>query len=117
MKTAKATTFEIDIGQEFKDVKHAIIGLKNEITNWQKIVEKELSKLNDNMERVLNQIADHEGRITKLEQDNLKSETRKETISDMAKFGWTAAKILLGVGAIIGAVGGCGWILKILSIV
>jgi len=34
----------------------------------------------------------------------------------MAKFGWTAAKIVLGVGAVIGAVGGCGWILKLLSI-
>ena len=68
------------------------------------------------MESVLNTIAEHEGRITKLEQSALKSETRRETVSEMSKFGWIAAKIALGVGAIIGAVGGCGWILKVLSI-
>ena len=68
------------------------------------------------MESVLNTIAEHEGRITKLEQVALKSETRRETVSELSKFGWIAAKIALAVGAIIGAVGGCGWILKVLSI-
>ena len=78
---------------------------------------KQLTKLNTNMEQVLGQLADHEGRITKLEQKHIKSEARSETISDMAKFGWTAAKIALAVGAVIGAVGGCGWILKILAVI
>lgn len=112
----KTASYEIDIAQEFKDVKQEIVGLKNEISGWQKTVERQLTKLNDNMERVLNTIAEHEGRITKLEQDALKQETRKETVSDMAKFGWIAAKFLLAVGAIIGSVGGCGWILKMLQV-
>ena len=113
----KSASYEIDIAQEFKDVKQEIAGLKNEISGWQKTVEKQLSKLNDNMERVLNTIAEHEGRITKLEQDALKQVTRRETMTDMAKFGWIAAKILLAVGAIIGSVGGCGWILKLLQVI
>ena len=58
-----ANTFELDIAQEFKDVKHEIVGLKNEISNWQKTVEKQLTKLNDNMEKVLNTLADHELRL------------------------------------------------------
>ena len=76
------------------------------------------------MRSVMEKIAQHEFRFTEhdkrirsLEDTSIKSETRKETMSDMAKFGWTAAKILLAVGALVGAVGGCGWILKFLSIV
>lgn len=38
-------------------------------------------------------------------------------MSEMAKLGWVAAKILLVVGGLVGAVGGCGWILKFLAIV
>ena len=68
------------------------------------------------MESVLNTIADHEGRITKLEQSSLKSETRRETVSEMSKLGWMAAKFLLGVGSVIGAIGGSAWVLKLLSI-
>ena len=110
-------TFELDIAQEFKDVKHEIVGLKNEISNWQKTVEKQLTKLNDNMEKVLNTLADHELRLDQLEKNALVHDTQVQTISNIAKFGWTAAKILLGVGAMIGAVGGCGWILKVLEII
>ena len=89
---------------------------KDEINAWKQEFVKQLTKLNTNMETVLNQIADHEGRITRLEQDTLKSETRRETMSEMAKFGWFAAKFTLIVGALIGSVGGCGWILKMLGI-
>lgn len=67
------------------------------------------------MESVLNTIAEHEARITKLEQESLKTETRKETVGDLAKFGWVAAKIILIAGALIGSVGGCGWVLKFLG--
>ena len=89
---------------------------KDEINAWKQEFVKQLTKLNTNMETVLNQIADHEGRITRLEQDTLKSEIRRETVSEMAKFGWFAAKFALIVGALIGSVGGCGWILKMLGI-
>lgn len=66
------------------------------------------------MESVLNTIAEHESRLTKLEQTTLKSETRRETVSELAKFGWLIAKVALGVGGVIGTVGGCSWILKLI---
>ena len=56
------------------------------------------------MEKVLSQIADHEVRIVKLETDALKAMTKKETISEFAKFGWWAAKALIGAGIIIGSI-------------
>jgi len=56
------------------------------------------------MEKVLSQIADHEGRITKLETDALKTEVKKETVSELAKFGWWAAKALIGAGIVIGGI-------------
>ena len=80
--------------------------------------------MNDNMRSVMDTIAKHEFRLTEhekrirsLEDTGIKSETRSKTMSDMVKFGWTAAKVALGVGALIGAVGGCGWLLKLMSIV
>ena len=120
-------TFNVDIAEEFNEIKNTLTdglnrldekldGFKNEINAWKQEFVKQLTILNTNMDKVLSQIADHEGRITKLEQDNLKNETRKQTVSELSKFGWMAAKIAIGAGAIIGAVGGCGWVLKLLSV-
>ena len=103
-KHANVATYDVDIGQEFKDVKHAISGLKQEIFAWRDVVDSQLTKLNSNMEKVLSQIADHEGRITKLEAYALKTATKKETISEFAKFGWWAAKALISAGIIIGSI-------------
>ena len=104
------------IETRFDRLESKIDSFKDEINAWKQEFVKQLTKLNTNMESVLNQIAEHEARITKLEKDTLKSETRRETVSDLAKFGWLAAKIVLAVGAVIGAVGGCGWILKLLGL-
>lgn len=79
-------------------------------------MEVQLSKLNDNMERVLDKLLDHEARLSRLETKNIKNEAQKETLTEMAKFGWMAAKVLIGVGAVIGAVGGCGWVLKLFEV-
>ena len=113
----KTLTVEEMMAQRFDRLEEKLDGFKDEINAWKQEFVKQLTKLNTNMEQVLNQLADHEGRITKLEQKHIKAEARNETISDMAKFGWTAAKIALAVGAVIGAVGGCGWILKILAVI
>ena len=110
------SSVESMIETRFDRLEDKLDGFKDEINAWKQEFVKQLTKLNTNMESVLSQIADHEGRITKLEKDTLKSETRRETVSDMTKFGWLAAKFLLAVGAIIGAVGGCSWVLKLLSI-
>ena len=60
---------------------------------------------------------EHETRLSKLETTNAKSEVRREDLSNKAKMGWLCLKVGLGVGAIIGAVGGCGLILKLLQII
>ena len=109
-------TYEIDIAQEFKDVKNEIVGLKHEISSWQKTVEKQLTKLNDNMDRVLSIIAEHEGRLTKLEHASIETSVRREELSNKAKLGWMALKVGLGVGALFASVAGCGVILKLLAI-
>ena len=104
------------IETRFNRLEDKLDTFKDEINEWKQEFVKQLTKLNTNMESVLNTIAEHEARIAKLEQTKIANETKVQTISNMAKFGWTAAKIVLGVGAVIGAVGGCGWILKLLSI-
>lgn len=115
-RAANNVSVELMMEERFDRLESKLDGFKDEINAWKQEFVKQLTKLNTNMEQVLSQIADHEGRITKLEKDTLKSETRRETVSDMTKFGWLAAKFLLAVGAIIGAVGGCSWVLKLLSI-
>ena len=133
-RSTKASTFEIDIAQEFKDVKKTfsekldrldakLDGFKEEISAWRSIFETKLTELNSNMKGVLERLTqhdyrftEHDSRIKKLEDGNVKTETRRETISDVAKFGWIAAKIVLIVGALIGSVGGSAWILKLLGI-
>ena len=52
-KHANLATYDVDIGQEFKDVKNAISGLKQEIFAWRNTVDNQLTKLNSNMEKVL----------------------------------------------------------------
>ena len=113
--TKKTATYDVDIAQEFRDVKADFKDLKIELSNklditnqkldtWISTVREELSKLNTNMEKVLSQIADHEARIGELERGKLKSDTQKETISNLASFGWWAAKAFIGAGILIGSV-------------
>ena len=117
-KTTNSQTSSVEtfIESRFNRLEDKLDSFKDEINSWKQEFVKQLTKLNTNMEQVLSQIADHEGRISKLEQSKLKQDTQISTISNLTKLGWMAAKILLGVGAIIGAVGGCGWILKLLAI-
>ena len=60
---------------------------------------------------------EHETRLSKLETTSVKAEVKREEISNKAKIGLLCLKYGLGVGAIIGAVGGCGLILKFLQII
>lgn len=116
-RVAKAANLDVEsfIESRFDRLENKLDAFKDEINAWKSEFVKQLTKLNTNMESVLNTIAEHEHRITMLEQGALKTETRRETVTELSKFGWIAAKILLGVGAVIGAVGGCGWILKLIG--
>ena len=60
---------------------------------------------------------EHETRLSKLETTSVKVEAQREELSNKAKIGWLCLKFGLGAGAVIGAVGGCGLILKLLQII
>lgn len=131
----KSSTYEIDIAQEFKDVKLDFKDFKTELSNkldktnqklddWKTVFDRQLTQLNDNMKNVMDKIAQHEFRFTEhetrlknLEDTTIKSETRTETMTNMAKFCWIVAKVALGVGAVLGTIGGGAWILKLLQVV
>jgi len=111
----KRASFETDIAQEFRDVKQAIAdsnalvnerisGLAKEINSQNRLFERELTKLNQNMENCLKTISNHEFRITQLETKNTISETKTKTVSEMAKVGWFLAKFVLAAGVVIGGV-------------
>ena len=114
-KTPKDISVESIMETRFDRLESKLDDFKDEINAWKQEFVKQLTKLNTNMESVLNTIAEHESRLTKLEQTSLKSETRRETVSELAKFGWLIAKVALAVGGVIGTVGGCGWILKLIG--
>lgn len=125
-RTARGVkTFDVDIAQEFKnlyaqndvlkqemnaqniELRKEIQSLKESINDWKSSFDKQLDKLNDNMSKVLNQIADHELRLSELERQRLINSTKVETVSELAKFGWYAGKVVLTVGMVIGsALGG-----------
>ena len=100
----KAVTYDVDIAQEFKDVKSSIDGLREDLNAWKSIFDKQLDKLNENMTNVLNRLADHETRIGVLERVKIQSDTKHETISEMSKFGWWILRAAIGAGIVIGGV-------------
>lgn len=120
-RAKKATTYEVDIAQEFKTLNDKLDGFREEISGWKSVFDTKLTELNHNMKTVLEKIADHElrfnehnDRLKKLEDSKIADNTRKETMSEMAKFGWLVAKVVFCAGAVVGALGGCGWIFKAL---
>ena len=109
------SSFETDIAQEFRDVKRAIADsnaavterinqLTERISQQNRLFERELTKLNQNMESVLRTIADHENRLTQLEAKHIASESKEKTVGEMAKVGWFLAKFVLAAGVVIGGV-------------
>lgn len=55
------------IETRFNRLEDKLDTFKDEINSWKQEFVKQLTKLNTNMESVLNTIAEHEARITKLE--------------------------------------------------
>lgn len=119
------TTYEVDIAAEFRDVKASIAegnaklterldAFKSEIVGWKSVFDTQLSKLNDNMDKALSTIADHEARLTKIEEDHLKQIVQKQTVSEMSKLMFFVAKSLIGAGIIIGGVLGTAQAWKML---
>lgn len=96
------TDVESLIEQRFNRLEDKLDSFKDEINEWKQEFVKQLTKLNTNMESVLNTIAEHEARITRLEQGKLKNDTQIQTVSQLAKFGWWAARVVLGVGMLVG---------------
>ena len=64
------------IETRFNRLEDKLDTFKDEINSWKQEFVKQLTKLNTNMESVLNTIAEHEARITKLEQNKIANETK-----------------------------------------
>ena len=111
-------TYEVDIAQDIKEMKqefrHEFKELRKDLNEWKTIFDRQLTKLNDNMEQVLSQIADHEARITELEKTKVVQDTKTGVKSEMIKLGWMAAKWVLAAGILVGSVIGTGGALKLL---
>ena len=73
-KTPKDISVESIMETRFDRLESKLDDFKDEINAWKQEFVKQLTKLNTNMESVLNTIAEHESRLTKLEQTSLKSE-------------------------------------------
>lgn len=78
--------------------------------------DKQLSKLNDNMESVLQTIHNHEQRLTKLETDRQIKETRKETARDLFQTIKSVGVSIIWALAIIGAACGVKPFAKLLGL-
>lgn len=118
----ETSTYEIDIGQEFHEVKEAIKdgqekfasklgelnkkldGFKEEINGWKTVFDTQLTKLNLNMDKALSTIADHEARLTEIEKKSLAAEAKTKTVGEMSRLMFFAARFLIGAGILIGAV-------------
>ena len=111
----RESTFEVDIAQEFRDIKASIEegnaklteridSFKAEIAGWKSVFDTQLTKLNDNMDKALSTIADHEARLSKIEEAYLTSRVQKQTVSEMSKLLFFVVKSLIGAGIIIGSV-------------
>ena len=113
-----ATTYEVDIAQDIKEMKqefrHEFKELRKDLDEWKTIFDRQLTKLNDNMEQVLSQLADHEARITELEKNKTAQEAKTSARTEMVKLGWMAAKWVLAAGILVGGVFGAGGALKFL---
>ena len=118
-------TFEVDIAQEFRDVKSSIEEgnakltarldqCKAEIAGWKSVFDTQLTKLNDNMDKALSTIADHEARLTKIEEEHLRQQVQKKTVGEMTKLMFFVAKSLIGAGILIGSILGTAQAWKML---
>ena len=112
-----SATYDVDIAQEFKDVKatfsNRLDKIEAKLDEWKTVFDRQLTELNFNMKNVMDKIAQHEFRLTEhdqrikcLEDGSIKIETRKKTMSEAKGFMWLVAKAALLVGVIIGSAGG-----------
>ena len=124
-RVRKDATFEVDIEAEFRAVKESIKegnekltarldAFKSEIAGWKSVFDTQLTKLNDNMDKALSTIADHEARLTKIEEDYLKQQVQKQTVGEMSKLMFFVAKGLIGAGILIGSILGTAQAWKML---
>ena len=74
-RNAKESVEQI-IETRFNRLEDKLDTFKDEINEWKQEFVKQLTKLNTNMESVLNTIAEHEARITKLEQSKVANDTK-----------------------------------------
>ena len=120
-------TYDVDIAQEFKDVKTAFSNrldkIEAKLDEWKTVFDRQLTELNVNMKNVMDKLAQHEFRLSEhdqriktLEDGSIKSETKEKTMSEAKSFMWLVAKAALLVGVIIGSAGGIKMIWSLASL-
>lgn len=125
-------TFDVDIAQEFRDLfkqntelrqdfndqnaglRQEIQQLKESINGWKNTFERQLDKLNNNMEKVLQTLTNHELRLTELENKVRADQVAADTKTEMIRLGWALAKWVLAAGVIVGGTFGVGGVIKFL---
>ena len=104
-----------DLKAEMTSLRDEVSSVKNEIFAWRTTVEVELTKLNGNMDRVLNQISQHEIRILKLEESSQSFAHDKKDLSEKVKLGLWALKAGIITGLILASTFGITTILKYIN--
>lgn len=138
-------TYDVDIAQEFRELhkqnaeiredmnkqnvelheglnrlqesfKTEIQTLRDQINVQTNAFERELGKLNDNMTKVLDQIADHETRLTTLEQKSKEQEIENGVWQKVKKASFNALVWLFWTGVVVSAAYGVKPALKVFNL-
>ena len=116
-------TFDVDIAQEFHELRKQnsalqqdVQSLKDTINGWKSSFDRQLDKLNSNMERVLNQIADHEMRLTNLELKARDCEVEKGVWAKVKKASFNSLVWFFWAGVVVSAAYGVKPALKVFNL-
>lgn len=138
-------TYDVDIAEEFRELhkqtaefredinkqnvelheglnrlqesfKTEIQTLRDQITVQTNAFERELGRLNDNMTKVLGQIADHETRLTTLEQKSKEQEIENGVWQKVKKASFSALIWFFWAGVIVSAAYGVKPALKVFNL-
>lgn len=116
-KRARKAVYEVDIAQDIREVRTEIKALSVKLDAFVNTFQGQLEKLNDNMTKALSALADHEARLTKLEFDAEKAQTKHDVVAQIWKDVKAVAQWLFKAGIALAALGGIGWAMKLAGIV
>lgn len=110
------TDLRQDLNKLNESVRTEIQALKDTISTQNHLFERELGKLNSNMEKVLSTLADHESRLTSLEQKSKKQEIEDNVWAKVKKTSLNAVIWLFWAGVVVSAAYGVKPALKVFNL-